>query len=275
MPHDNHFQFAKSDVLKEIMLLDASMHDFSYAKHAHEEFSFGVTLSGRQDFFALGEHHKSHPGDVIMFNPGDVHDGHSGGDAPLHYKMLYIHPDQLTSMLKSVGVVHADGFRVQSAVQTNNTVKNHILRLSCLVESEGTSALAYSSALFEFAELLARQQGVDASITYRHKDPVLERARAYLHAHVCEEVSLDALSREVHMSKYHFLRRFKDYFGMTPHQYWLNYRINRVRESLQGGLPLADVVFAFGFTDLSHLNRRFKPAFGMTPYQFQRSLIHR
>lgn len=77
MSAENRFQFAKSAVLDEVMLLEASMSDFSYGTHAHEEFSFGVTLSGRQDFFALGEHHKSYAGNVIVFNPEDAHDGHS------------------------------------------------------------------------------------------------------------------------------------------------------------------------------------------------------
>jgi|GEM_PF-4157713 transcriptional regulator, AraC family len=46
----NRFQFAKSSAVDDIVLLNASMTDFTYGKHAHEEFSIGVTLRGRQDF---------------------------------------------------------------------------------------------------------------------------------------------------------------------------------------------------------------------------------
>lgn len=278
MSTENRFQFAKSAVLDEIMLLEASMSDFSYGTHAHEEFSFGVTLSGRQDFFALGEHHKSHAGNVIVFNPEDAHDGHSGADDPLHYKMLYVHPDQLSPMLESAGVRRARDFRIEHPVQNDTVLKTHILRLAALVESSSTSALEYTSALFEFAEYLARQKGIQRSVSLvkskrRTKDPVFERVRDYLHAHVGEEVSLDELSQLAHMSKYHLLRCFRDYFGMTPHQYWQNYRINCAKEALELGMPLADVAFTFGFTDLSYFNRRFKPMFGLTPYQFRRTLL--
>ncbi|MCW4628880.1 MULTISPECIES: AraC family transcriptional regulator [Marinomonas] len=278
MSAENRFQFAKSAVLDEVMLLEASMSDFSYGTHAHEEFSFGVTLSGRQDFFALGEHHKSYAGNVIVFNPEDAHDGHSGGDDTLHYKMLYVHPDQLSPMLASAGVRRAQDFRIEHTVQHDAVLKTHILRLAALVESTSTSALEYSSALFEFAEYLARQKGIQRSVSLdkskrRAKDPVFERVRDYLHAHVGEEVSLDELSQVAHMSKYHLLRCFRDYFGMTPHQYWQNYRINRAKEALELGMPLADVAFTFGFSDLSYFNRRFKPMFGLTPYQFRRTLL--
>ncbi len=278
MSTENRFQFAKSTVLDEIMLLEASMSDFSYGTHAHEEFSFGVTLSGRQDFFALGEHHKSYSGNVIVFNPEDAHDGHSGGDDTLHYKMLYVHPDQLLPMLQSAGVRRVQDFRIEQVVQNDTVLKAHVLRLAALVESDSSSALEYSSALFEFTEYLAYQQGIPRPVSLveskrRAKDPVFERVRDYLHAHVGEEVSLDELSQVAHMSKYHLLRCFRDYFGMTPHQYWQNYRINRAKEALELGMPLADVAFTFGFSDLSYFNRRFKPMFGLTPYQFRRTLL--
>lgn len=278
MSAENRFQFAKSAGLDEVMLLEASLSDFSYGTHAHEEFSFGVTLSGRQDFFALGEHHKSYAGNVIVFNPEDAHDGHSGADDPLHYKMLYVHPDQLSPMLESAGVHRAQDFRIEHPVQNDTVLKKHILRLAALVESDTSSALEYSSALFEFAEYLARQKGIQRSVSLvkskrRAKDPVFERVRDYLHAHVGGEVSLNELSQVAHMSKYHLLRCFRDYFGMTPHQYWQNYRMNRAKEALKLGMPLADVAFTFGFTDLSYFNRRFKPMFGLTPYQFRRTLL--
>lgn len=273
MTEENRFQFAKSEVVDEIILLNASMKDFAYGKHAHEEFSFGVTLAGRQDFFSLGEFHKSHPGNVITLNPGDVHDGHSGGETTLHYKMLYVHPDQLLPMLKSVGLKQAEDYRVRDTVAQDPVLQRHILNLYHLVETADTSNLAYSSALYEFARYLALKEGVESERSPRRKDPMLERVRDYLHAHVHEEVSLDELSSVVPMSKYHLLRCFRDYFGLTPHQYWLNYRINCVRRALGQGMSLADVVFAYGFNDLSHLNRRFKPAFGMTPHQFQREIL--
>ncbi len=279
MSAENCFQFVKSATFDEVMLLEASMNDFCYGTHAHEEFSFGVTLSGRQDFYALGEHHKSYSGNVIVFNPEDAHDGHSGTDDTLHYKMLYVHPDQLSPMLESAGVRRAQDFRIEQTVQNDLELKTHILRLAALVESNTSSAMEYSSALFEFAEYLAQQKGIQRSVRLgkskcrAKKDPVFERVRDYLHAHVSDEVSLDALSQVAHMSKYHLLRCFRDYFGMTPHQYWQNYRINRAKEALSMGMSLTDVALTFGFTDVSYFNRRFKPMFGVTPHQFRRTLL--
>ncbi|MAY42245.1 MAG: hypothetical protein CMI05_08060 [Oceanospirillaceae bacterium] len=92
MNSGNQFQYIKSQHLDQVTVLQAEMNDFSYGKHAHDEYSFGVTLSGRQDFFASREFHRSHPGNVIIFNPDEVHEGHSGVDDVLQYRMLYVHP---------------------------------------------------------------------------------------------------------------------------------------------------------------------------------------
>ena len=61
-------------------------------------------------------------------------------------------------------------------------------------------------------------------------------------------------------------------FGMTPHQYVINCRVNAARAALDQGAPLTEIALRFGFTDLSHFNRRFKRIYGMTPYQYQRDI---
>ncbi|GAB3487551.1 AraC family transcriptional regulator [Marinomonas epiphytica] len=269
---ENNFYFAKNHLTNDIMILDASMSDFTYATHAHEEFSFGVTLSGRQDFFARGEYFKCPPNSVIVFNPDDAHDGHAGGEDPLHYKMLYIHPNQLRPMLFSAGVKQAEHFRVQECVQYNTAIRQHILRLAHLVENNNTEPLHYDSALFEFAQSLAAQQGTWFEKEKCNKDPVFERVRDYLHSQTSNEVTLDDLSQIAHMSKFHLLRRFKTYFGMTPYKYWQNQRLNKAKKALDLGMAPNDVAFTLGFNDLSHFNRNFKPVFGMTPYQYSQLL---
>ena len=42
-------------------------------------------------------------------------------------------------------------------------------------------------------------------------------------------------------------------------------RLQRAREMIKAGEPLAEIAAETGFTDQSHLNRQFKKAFGMTP----------
>ncbi len=269
----NHFHFAKNDHLSDITVLQAEMHDFSYDKHAHEEYSFGVTLSGRQDFFCGGAHHRSHPGNIIVFNPGEVHDGHSGVEEPLRYSMVYIHPKQLEPMLASVGIRHAKDFQIAQTLIQDESLRRCILNLARLFELDTGNKLELECELFQLATCIARRHSQLESVDTNNKpDRLLFRAKEYIHSHLRDDLSLDDISQAASLSKFHFLRMFRRQFGITPHQYIVNCRINQARRALEAGTPIDDLVYEYGFADVSHFNRRFKPIYGMTHRQYQLSV---
>lgn len=274
MSGENSFKYSKSQHLDTVTLLEAQMHDFCYHKHSHEAYSFGITLAGRQDFFAAGAFHNSHPGNIIVFNPGQIHDGHSGEDSELHYRMLYVQPAQFECLLATAGIKRSRDFQITDTLLEDPLLRQYLLRVSDLVEHQQGSRLQLECELYQVAERVARRYGHDAD---NHKaakvDTLLLRARDYIHDNITADMSLDEISRRANLSKYHFLRLFRRSFGATPHQYILNYRLNRVREELESGLPIDDAVHSYGFGDLSHLNRRFKPVYGMTPKQYQRHFL--
>lgn len=269
----NRFNFTKSNHFADLTVLHAEMHDFSYDKHAHEEYSFGVTLTGRQDFFSGGTKHHSHPGDIIVFNPGEVHDGHSGAKEPLRYSMVYIPPSQLEPMLASAGIRRAKDFQVAKTILKDESMRQSIQKLTQLLEKCSSTKLELECELFQFAARLARYHGQIGTKRVSQKvDRLLIFAREYIHGHLSEDLTLDAISKAANLSKYHFLRMFNRQFGITPHQYIVNCRINQARKALEAGRSVDDLVYEYGFSDVSHFNRRFKPVFGMTPRQYQLSL---
>ncbi|MCV6591002.1 MAG: AraC family transcriptional regulator [Marinobacterium sp.] len=271
----NRFHYVRSQHLEQVAMLKAQMSDFTYSKHAHAEYSFGVTLAGRQDFFASGAFYRSQPGTVMVFNPGQVHDGHSGVDDPLQYRMLYIHPQQLEPLLSVAGVHHNRDFQVADVLINDPQLRQSILSLVQLFDQPDPDHFLQEAQLYQLAARIAQRYGqYSPDRVVRRIDSLLLQARDYIHAHLTDEISLEQISRQVNLSKYHFLRLFRQQFGMTPHQYIINCRVSRAREALEAGMALNDVVYRYGFTDLSHLNRRFKPIYGMTPRQYQQQLYH-
>jgi AraC family transcriptional regulator len=81
-----------------------------------------------------------------------------------------------------------------------------------------------------------------------------------------EAITLQQLADQAGLSRYHFLRVFKQSTGMTPHQY-----ITQTRLKLAVGLllstkqPIIDVALSSGFGDLSTFNKTFKALTGKTP----------
>lgn len=83
-------------------------------------------------------------------------------------------------------------------------------------------------------------------------------------------LSLADLSRDAGMSRYHFLRVFRQVAGMTPHQFVLRMRLHqaalRLRQSTEA---ISAIAFDCGFGDLSTFNRRFRRIMGVSPGDYR------
>ncbi|MBA2780306.1 AraC family ligand binding domain-containing protein [Halomonas kenyensis] len=56
-----------------------------------------------------GQFHRSSPGNVVLLNPEEVHDGHPGNDSTLGYVMVYVSPRQVESMFADAGGAKTPG----------------------------------------------------------------------------------------------------------------------------------------------------------------------
>jgi AraC family transcriptional regulator len=93
----------------------------------------------------------------------------------------------------------------------------------------------------------------------------LQIAREYLHESVDRRISLEEVSREACLSRYHLHRAFRRVFRLTPHAYVTALRLNRARSLLQGGRAVTDVAMDIGFTSVSAFTRLFRSRFGLPP----------
>src|SRR5262249_30044813 len=100
----------------------------------------------------------------------------------------------------------------------------------------------------------------------------MRRVREYVQVHLNESIDLGMLAGVAGLSMHHFARQFKQSAGVTPHHYLTQKRVERAQEMLvQTDLPLAEVAYAAGFSDQSHLARHFRYMLGTTPREFRQS----
>ena len=98
----------------------------------------------------------------------------------------------------------------------------------------------------------------------------LYRAADYIHDNYCRPVSLDVLAQVACLSKFHFLRCFKEIFHCTPHQYLMHLRICKGKQLLrQTRLPVTVISEELGFESAGSFGRLFRQKTGRTPQQFR------
>jgi AraC family transcriptional regulator len=95
----------------------------------------------------------------------------------------------------------------------------------------------------------------------------------YIEDHLAEPISLAALARLVRLSPYHFSHAFKRSFGLPPHRYHGNRRIERAKLLLAEPEPsVTDIGRIVGYSETSTFTTAFHRTTGITPTVYRRTL---
>ncbi len=95
------------------------------------------------------------------------------------------------------------------------------------------------------------------------------KAKAFIAEHYADNINVGDIAGEAFLSKFHFIRVFKNHYGVTPHQYLMRVRVQEAKKLLQTGMPVISVCFAVGFESIPSFTRLYKKATGTTPFAFQ------
>jgi AraC-like DNA-binding protein len=96
-------------------------------------------------------------------------------------------------------------------------------------------------------------------------------AKTFIDDHVMENLSLDKILLQVGISKYHFIRVFKNTFGISPYQYQKRKRLDLAKIDLINGNDISYTAIRFGFPDVHSFSKAFKQQFGKTPGSIRKS----
>jgi AraC family transcriptional regulator len=95
----------------------------------------------------------------------------------------------------------------------------------------------------------------------------------FIEEHLADDFPLATLANLAQLSTYHFARAFKRSFGIPPHRYHTNRRIERARALLADPkTSVADVAVEVGFSGASAFAATFRRATGQTPTDYRRGL---
>ena len=83
-------------------------------------------------------------------------------------------------------------------------------------------------------------------------------------------LSIRAVAREVGMSQFHFIRQFEALFGLTPHQFRIQSRLDHAKRLLAvSKYSVTEVCMEVGMSSLGSFSDLFARRVGATPSAFQ------
>jgi AraC-like DNA-binding protein len=156
-----------------------------------------------------------------------------------------------------------------------------------LLEKMGTvRGLAQLAILIELLALMADANDQNTLATpqylsqFRPGTPtellVLDRALEYIQRHYLEGPSLAVVSSIVGMSESAFSRFFKAHTGNTFSDHVITLRLWTARKLLtETKIPITNICYEAGFSNISNFNRTFLERVGMTPSQYRKASLTR
>jgi AraC-like DNA-binding protein len=108
---------------------------------------------------------------------------------------------------------------------------------------------------------------------YRGKDEI-EKAKEYIETHWKEGFDLSETAKAAGLSKAHFTKLFKNHTGLTPHEYYINYKISKLKENLlDTNLSIAQAFAACNMSYNGHSAKLFKEKVGVPPSVFRKMSV--
>jgi AraC-like DNA-binding protein len=274
-PNHEETQFWRIPEYANLELLRARYIKHRYTLHTHDTFAIGVITYGSEVFQRGRRLWTGYPGQIVIVNPGEVHDGYGGDERGWMYNVFYPASSLLVQASADIAGVDTDSANTawlpyfpQGVIQ-DAYLFDLMLRLHQTLAQSPARLERDARFLWTMAQLVSRHaaQSITGKTPGQESQP-MQRARDYIQQNYAENITLKELAAVSGLSPYHFLRVFRRDVGLTPHAYLNHVRVLRARALLQRGYPIAQAAVNVGFVDQSHLHRHFKRIVGVTPGQY-------
>lgn len=265
-----------------VLLKSAAADTLIAVRRPHEEwplqstgFALKAVLEGEREVRVEGRRYVLGPGRYLLLPPGSTLES---GRTSERVAMLpvWFSPETVRS-------VAGDGPLPDEALLPRSPVLDRAVRrlwrFALRAESSGVPPggtpelesllLETLAAAFRASSLGERRLERLSSVRETTRREIVRRLSAaedLLRGRFQSEVSLSDLSRASGMSAYHFLRRFAEYYGTTPHRFLTRLRLSHARRLLsEGGRSIKQVAYDCGYRSVPSFVHLCAREWGVTP----------
>jgi AraC family transcriptional regulator len=208
--------------------------------------------------------------------PGD-HESRWWVRGQMHFMHLYFLPEHFTQ--RAVRELDREPREITLADRTyfeNAQIASLCQSMTDERWDDADGLLRTNETAHEVLSLLLQSQGVSrnqAGLKGGLSVATRRRLRDYIDMHLAGPITLGTLAEVANLSEFHLARMFKTSFGMPPHAWIAQQRIERARLLLRTTtLPLAQIAARCGYANASHFSHRFRESLGVAPAVYRQIL---
>ena len=225
-----------------------------FAAHSHGHYVIGRVRQGSRILELNGRVLRIGPGDLVVFNPGDVHGCSHNGEELFAFDSVTIASEKLDSAT----LAYPDS----NATDTGEAFEALMEALDGSIDEEVMERALYLASLLE--------SEIDNPRPVAAHDAAVLHTYAHLLDHLAEPVSVKKLAAAEGISEYALIRAYRRRFSITPIQHLASLRVECACELLAQGAAPSAVAAQAGFADQAHLTRTFKQRLGTTPAAYRK-----
>ena len=248
-------------------------------QHEHPDLVLHLQLTGSNDFewWSAGENaiERTRPGSMILIPPGTSDRLRWSG--PSERLIISLRQSDLAQLASDLGAPHTLEFKTNWSLHDAST-QHLVTEMGRETHSGFPLGSLYADLLaIGLQTRLFNSHAVDPlkipSLKGGLSLPKLKRAMEYINANLIDDVSLESIAGELHLSASHFAHEFRNSTGQSPYQYLLDQRIERAKHLLKHTKsPVGYVSGLAGFRSPVNFVRAFRQRVGLTPEAWRRNL---
>lgn len=243
--------------------------NYGFDKHVHEDYTIGLIQNGHMDAFVDGEKKSLDSSTIVSVNPDETHACQTFYHKDYTLYSIYLKPNLFKELVNEN--FHTSELYFKEGAYFDKELSSRFLKILNFSENQYLSNLDFECELLDSVKSLVSKNvkySIDKNIS--NHQSMIKKAKEFMSENYHLDLNLDDISDALDVSKYHFLRTFKDKTFLSPHNYLMLKRIEKAKELLQKGETLTNTAHICGFNDQSHLNRRFKSIMGLTPGEYKK-----
>ena len=241
--------------------------------HYHEFCKLLMLRSGSGGYMVEGHRYNLEPGDLVLIGSHCVHRPEFQPGTAYERIIIYISPDFLRRQSSAdcdlmACFDHTGGHVLRPGEKARRRLFSLAAQLEREIADEGYGHVILGNVLLLQLLVEIGRNRRSAAALPGPVEPANGRVQdilAYIDANLAEDITIDLLSEQFYISKYHMMRLFRRETGQSIHNYLTDRRLLHARSLIAGGMSATESCFRSGFRSYSSFTRAYAKRFGTTP----------